>query len=261
MKLRFLGTGTSQGIPLIGCDCSVCRSDNPKNRRYRTHAHLEMGGLNIQIDAAPEFRLRALEHRIPKIDVVLLTHGHADHILGFDDMRRYCDLRKGEAIPVFTNDDGLERMRSIYPYAMRERPAVRGYPAFSVRPMPETLELEGGVGLVRSTSQDHGPFDTLGLVFEEFKSGSKIAYYTDCASVSEEAEELARGADLVVLDGLRMNEHPSHMSIDMAVDAARRIGAKRSFLIHMGHDVDHDRVNASLPEGVELSYDNLVVEV
>ena len=259
MKLFFLGTGTSQGVPVIGCSCRTCVSSDPRDTRFRTHVHVEMGDLNIQIDAAPEFRIQALKHSIPKVDLVVLTHGHSDHILGMDDMRRYCDLRKGEALPVYTNDEGESRMRSIFGYAIGERPKVPGYPAFLPQRMPEVLEVAGGV--IRSTVQSHGSFDTLGVVLEEVRSGRKLAYFTDCDSVSGEAVELAKGADVVVLDALRMKSHRSHMSIKEAVAAASRIGAKQTYLIHMTHEIEHAVVDASLPAGVNLAYDNLVVEV
>lgn len=245
---------------MVGCDCSVCASTDPRNRRYRSHVHVEMGPLNIQIDAAPEFRIQAIKHRIPKVDLVLLTHGHADHILGFDDLRRYCDQRNGEAIPVFSNEEGIERLKRIYPYAIRERSAIRGYPAFQVEAMPRVLDL-AGAGKVFSTVQSHGNFETLGLVLEEQSTGARIAYYTDCNSVSAEAAALAKGVDLAVLDGLRPKAHPSHMSIEQAVEAAGRIGAKRTYLIHMTHDIDHAIVDEELPEGVNLAYDDLVVEL
>ncbi|MFC0538777.1 MBL fold metallo-hydrolase [Pelagicoccus mobilis] len=219
-----------------------------------------MGDLNIQVDAAPEFRLSAIEMRIPKVDLVLLTHGHADHIQGFDDLRRYCEGRDGEAIPVYSNEDGLQRLKDIYPYAMRDKAVFKTYPAFRGLKMPEVLDL-GDAGKVYSTVQDHGNFETLGLVFEDGASGKRFAYYTDCNSVSEEAERLAKGADVVVLDGLRPMSHPSHMTIDEAVEAAGRIGGKQSYLIHMTHHIDHEKVDTSLPDGVSLSYDGLVLDV
>lgn len=245
---------------MIGCRCPVCCSGAAKNQRFRTHVHVEMGGLNIQVDAAQEFRLQAIRLGVPKVDLALLTHGHADHILGFDDLRRYCDQREGEAIPVYTNEEGKERLRAIFPYAMRDRSAVRGYPAFRPELMPKVLELEGA-GTVSATTQSHGGFETLGLVFEEAGSGAKFAYYTDCDSVSEEAVALARGADLAVLDGLRSKPHPSHMTIDEAVEAAGRIGAKRSYLIHMTHEFDHEDLDARLPEGISPAWDGLVIEL
>lgn len=259
MILSFMGTGTSQGVPMIGCDCSVCHSPDPRNVRYRTHAHLQLGTLNIQIDAAPEFRLRALEMGVPKIDLALLTHGHADHIQGFDDLRQFCDQRGGEAIPVYSNRDGLTRLREVYPYAMRDTAVYKGYPAFRALEMPKVLEL-GAQGRVHSTIQEHGSFESLGFVFEEAASGKRLAYFTDCSRVSAEAEDLARGAEVVVLDGLRPMSHPSHMTIGQAVEAAQRIGGGRTYLIHMTHHIDHGKMDTDLPEGIHLSYDTLVVE-
>lgn len=259
MKVYFLGTGTSTGVPLIGCDCSVCRSADRKNKRFRTHAHVEIGGLNIQIDAAPEFRIQALKHDIRRVDLMILTHGHADHILGMDDLRRYCAMRDGEALTVYTNEEGEARVRSLYPYAMLDRARVRGYPAFKVERMPSTLDLDSV--RIHSVDQSHGSFETLGLVFEEVESGKRFAYFTDCNSVSEEAVKIAQGVDLAALDGLRERPHVAHMSIDQAVEASRRIQAKRTYLVHMTHDVDHATTEARLPEGVRLAYDDLVVEV
>lgn len=260
MNIRFMGTGTSQGVPMIGCDCPVCTSTDLRNKRFRTHVHVEMGGMNIQVDAAPEFRLRAIDMKIPKVDMVLLTHGHADHIQGFDDLRRYCEGRDGEAIPVYSTEEGLGRLRDVYPYAMRDRSRVKTYPAFKGMAMPPVLDL-GVAGRVYSTLQDHGPVQTLGLVFEEGGTGKRFAYYTDCNSVSEEAARLAEGADVAVLDGLRPMPHPSHMTIGEATEAARRIGAKQSYLIHMTHHIDHEKTDTELPDGVSLSFDGLVVDL
>ena len=150
-------------------------------------------------------------------------------------------------------------MRGIFGYAIRDRPVVRGYPAFSLERMPEELDL--GEVYVCSTIQEHGKCETLGLVFEEKRSGLQIAYYTDCASVSEEAEVLAKGVDIAILDGLRYNSHPSHMTIDQAIEAAGRIGAKQTYLVHMTHDIDHASAEKALPDGVRFAYDNLVLEV
>jgi len=255
-----MGTGTSQGVPLIACDCPVCASLDPRDVRYRTHVHVEMGGLNLQVDAAPEFRLRALELGLRKIDAVFLTHGHADHILGFDDMRRFCDLRGAEALPVYGEEFGLERLRAIFPYAILDKPKVRGYPAFIPKLMPESLSL-GDAGMVRSALLPHGRFQTLGLVFEERATGSKLAYYTDCKGLGKDAVDLARGADLLVIDGLRERAHPSHMNFEEAVAAARQVGAARTLLIHMAHEWSHAKLEDWLPEGMAPAHDGLVLEL
>lgn len=259
MKLIFLGTGTSQGVPVIGCECRTCLSEDPRNTRFRTHVHVEMGSLNIQVDAAPEFRIQALRHSIPKVDLVVLTHGHSDHILGMDDMRRYCRFRDGAALPVFTNKEGEDRMRSVFGYAIGKRSKVPGYPAFLPRQMPKRLKLDDGE--IRSICQSHGNYDTLGILFEEKETGKRLAYFTDCDSVSAKAIKLAKGADVVVLDGLRNRPHKSHMSIEQAVEAAQQIGAGKSYLIHMTHEIEHEATETTLPEGVFLSYDNLIVEI
>ena len=137
MEIVFLGTGTSQGVPMIGCECEVCRSANPKNKRGRTSIHLKVGGYGVQVDAAPEFRLQCIENRIDRIDWVVLTHGHADHIAGMDDLRRFVDFRHGDGLPVYGSQPTLDRLRQMYPYAVRDRPEFPGYPAFvphAVRP-------------------------------------------------------------------------------------------------------------------------------
>lgn len=255
MDVFFLGTGTSQGVPMIACDCAVCTSRDPRNHRTRASVHVVMDGLHIQVDASPEFRLQCLRGGISWIDLFILTHGHADHITGMDDLRRFCDLLGGEALTVYTTDEGMGRILSMYPYAIMERPIVRGYAAFRLQQMPDRLELPQGT--IESTLLPHGGLNTLGLVFTERSTGRRFAYYTDCKRVPPEAVALARDADVVVLDGLRDEEHPSHMNLEEAVAAARRIGAPLTYLTHMTHFLDHEATCARLPEGITLAYDGL----
>lgn len=257
MEIFFLGTGTSQGVPMIGCDCAVCRSPNPKNKRGRTSIHVKAGGYGVQVDAAPEFRLQCIENGIDRIDWVVLTHGHADHIAGMDDMRRFVDFRHGEALPVYGSRPTLERMRQMFPYAVRDRPEFPGYPAFVPRAVspPQTLEFPWGT--LDTTNLPHGRFEVLGLVFTERESGKKLTYYTDCKTVEAPQRALAAGSDIVVLDGLRDRPHPTHMTIGEAVEVAVSIGAPQTYLIHMAHRVEHERVDRGLPPGVNLAYDGL----
>ena len=250
-----MGTGTSQGVPMIACDCAVCGSADPRNRRTRTSIHVTMGGLHIQVDAAPEFREQCIRQAIPEVDIFVLTHGHADHVLGMDDLRRFCDRRSGEGIPVYSTAEGLERVRSIYPYAIGSRPVFRGYPAFVLREMPPILDL--GVGTVTSVILPHGRVEVLGLIFEERQTGARLAYFTDCKEVGADARRLATGAGVVVLDGLRQEPHPTHMSIEEACAVAAAIGSPRTFLTHLTHTVDHERVEATLPDEVRLAFDGL----
>lgn len=255
MEVIFLGTGTSQGVPMIACDCAVCTSADPRDARFRASIHVVMDGLHIQVDAAPEFRLQCLREKINWIDLFILTHGHADHISGMDDLRRYCDLLGGTALPVYSTDEGMGRVLAMFPYAIAERPISKGYAAFKLIDMPRRIELPQGV--IESTLLPHGGVNTLGLTFTEKSSGKKFTYYTDCKRVPREAVEQARGSDIVVLDGLRPLEHPTHMTIAEAVAAATEIGAPRSFLTHITHLTGHAEWEATLPAGVKFAYDGL----
>src|SRR4051812_18294824 len=208
MEIILLGTGTSQGVPMIACGCAVCTSPDPRNKRTRASIHVVMDGLHIQVDAAPEFRLQCLRERVEQVDLFVLTHGHADHIAGMDDLRRFCDLLGGEAITVYSTEEGMGRMLAMYPYAMAERPISKGYAAFRLLEMPPVLDLPEGT--IESTLLPHGSVNSLGLVFTERSSGKKFVYYTDCKRVPPEAMDLARGAHAVVLDGLRPLPHATH---------------------------------------------------
>lgn len=259
MEVIFLGTGTSQGVPMIACKCAVCTSPDPRNQRTRASIHVVMDGLQVQVDAAPEFRLQCLRAGVERTDLFILTHGHADHVAGMDDLRRFCDILGSNALTIYSTDEGMSRVLAIYPYAIMERPVVKGYPAFKLAEMPSVLEFPQGT--IRSTLLPHGEVNTLGLIFNERSSGKRFVYYTDCKRVPREAVEFARGADVVVMDGLRSLSHPSHMSIDEAVAVAHEIAAPRTLLTHLTHLNDHSELAATLPAGVELAYDGLRVKL
>jgi phosphoribosyl 1,2-cyclic phosphate phosphodiesterase len=256
MEVIFLGTGTSQGVPMIACDCPVCTSADPRNHRTRSCIHVVMDGLHIQVDAAPEFRLQCLREKITRMDFFILTHGHSDHVTGMDDLRRYCDLLGGTALTVYSTEEGMTRVKAMFPYAIADRPVSKGYAAFKLVPMPAVLELPQGT--IRSTLLPHGGISTLGLVFEEKSSGKKFAYYNDCKCVPPGAVALAKGADVVVLDGLRVEPHPTHMNIEEACAAAAEIGGKASYLTHLTHRIEHEEWSQKLSaQGVQLAHDGL----
>ncbi len=258
MEVIFMGTGTSQGVPMIACDCAVCTSADPRNRRTRSSIHVVMDGLHVQVDASPEFRLQCLREQITQLDVFILTHGHNDHITGMDDLRRFCDLRGGTALPVHTTDEGMTRVLAMFPYAIAERPLATGYAAFKLVDMPPVLEFPQGT--IHSTLLPHGGINTLGLVFTEKSSGKKFVYYSDCKRIPREAVALARGADVVCLDGLRVEPHPTHMNIEEACAAAAEIGAPVSYLTHLTHRIEQEEWNRKLAvehPGVQLAHDGL----
>lgn len=258
MKLIFLGTGTSQGVPMIGGGQEGLNRENPKNWRTRSSVHIQMGELHIQVDASPEFRLQCLQNNIKWIDIFILTHGHADHIVGMDDLRRFCDVMPNAKLPVYASEEGCERIGAIFPYALLDKPTHSGYPCFDMKLMPKTLELKNG-GKIHSCYLPHGKFETLGLVFEF--EGKRIAYFNDAKALTNEAAALASGAEIVVLDGLRPHLHPTHMSIPEAIAAAKTLNAKKVFFTHMTWQVDYDEWSKKIPENAELAYDGLRVEL
>lgn len=258
MILTFLGTGTSQGVPMLCGGQPTLDLSNPKNWRTRSCAHLQAGDFHIQIDAGPEFRLQALKTGVDKIDIFLLTHGHADHILGMDDLRRFCDRRDDHRIPVYANEFGRKRVEAIFPYALFEQPTHRGYPCFDLRDMPPEMEFENGLK-ISSAELPHGSVKTLGFAFEF--EGRKIAYFNDCKALTPRAVEIASGADVLAIDGLRPDPHPTHMSIFEAMEAARLLRAKKTYFTHTTWQIDYDSWSKRLPPDSEIAYDGLTVKV
>lgn len=260
MELIFLGTGTSQGVPLIAHPNPGLDLADRRNHRTRSSIHVVLDGLHVQVDCGPEFRLQCLWNDIRHIDFVLLTHGHADHMMGFDDLRRFVEMRSGDALPVYTTDEGEHRLRTCFPYAMNDKAISGGYVALKPLPMPAEMVLPNGC-IIRSTLLPHGNIQTLGLVFEEKSSGKKLVYYNDCKTVPPDAIALAMDADVAVLDGLKPRPHPTHMSIDDACAAAHAMRAKRAFITHMTQEVDHATWLAKLPAPVEPAYDGQRITV
>jgi len=258
MEITLLGTGTSQGVPLIGHANDGLDLSEPKNWRNRSCAHVVSDGDHIQIDAGPEFRLACLKFGVPAVDYFFLTHGHSDHILGMDDLRCFCMMRDGKAIPVWTTAEGKKRIEEIFPYAICER-SPRGYVALLPKIARREMTLPNGTR-VQTTLLPHGKrFVSLGLVFTEKSTGARLAYFTDCSDVPESAIKLAQGADVLVIDALHHAPHPTHLCFEQAIYFAKKIRARRTIFTHMTFRVDYVRDSATLPQGIEVGYDGLKI--
>lgn len=257
LELTFMGTGTSHGVPVIGCACPVCHSTDPRDRRLRSAARIEFDGKAIQIDTPPDFRTQCLRGGYASAEAVIYTHSHMDHMIGFDDLRRFCELSERE-IPVYGAPAVLADLKRIFPYAFDEACRGRTY----VR--PAASEIRGPFDLlglrVVPVELPHGRTTTTGLIFSR-EGRRRLAYFTDCQSVPREAEEAARGCDVLVIDALRHSYHPTHMTVASAIEAARRIGARRTYFTHMCHELAHAETEAALPPEIRLSYDGLKISL
>ncbi|MBN1901151.1 MBL fold metallo-hydrolase [Candidatus Sumerlaeota bacterium] len=252
MKITILGSGTSTGIPMIGCHCEVCSSSNPKNKRLRTSAFLESGDARILIDCSTDLRQQALAYHIERIDAVFLTHSHADHVAGIDDLRIY-NFRQGGKIKFFGAPDILNDVRRRFDYCFDPPQTGGGVPQLELIPVQNSFEFMGIS--VTPLPVLHGTLPILGYRFNDF------SYITDASKIPEETMEKLRGARVLILNALRKKPHSTHFSIDEAVEAARRIQPEQTYLVHMAHQVEHEATNRALPPEIQLAYDGQVINL
>jgi phosphoribosyl 1,2-cyclic phosphate phosphodiesterase len=249
VKLTFMGTGTSHGIPMVACKCPVCTSTDPRDRRDRCCLMLEYGGKSLIVDTPPEFRLQCVANEVARVDALFFTHAHADHIFGLDDIRRYCAIQQ-QILPVYGSPKTVRSLRTVFPYAFdRSRPLVSEVPHL------ESVEVTGPFELFGKTvlplELDHGPVRVLGFRIDDF------AYCTDCNGIPPATMDRMRGLDVLVLDALRYSPHPTHFTVEQALEIAGRIDARRTYLTHIAHEIRHADLEAKLPPNTFLSYDRL----
>jgi phosphoribosyl 1,2-cyclic phosphate phosphodiesterase len=251
-RLVFLGTGTSVGVPVVGCGCDVCASDDPRDKRLRTSVALGLPGGTLLIDTTPDLRTQLLRAAIGRVDAVLYTHDHVDHVYGLDDVRPLCTWA-GRPMRVYCEERVERRIRRAFDYAFETTPVPGGgIPKLEfARISPAPFEILGA--RVVPLRLRHGVFDVLGFRFGD------LAYCTDTNEIPADTWPLLEGLDTLVLDCLRESRHPTHFSLAEAVEVARRVGARRTLLTHMGHELGHAAIAAALPPGVELAYDGLEV--
>ena len=255
MRLRFLGTGTSVGIPMIGCECTTCTSTDPKDRRLRTGLLVENQGQHLVVDLSADFRQQALTARLRKLDAILITHCHADHVFGLDDIRPF-NFKNGP-IPVYASSDTWRQLRRVFYYIFESKHIGGGLPQIITHELENIQEV---CGLnVRSIDVVHGPTTVTGFRFDNGKKS--FAFITDCNEIPENSLEKLRGLDLLIIDALRLKPHSTHLHLEKTLSYISELRPRRAMLIHMSHDIKHSVVSPLLPDNVELAFDNLEIEL
>jgi phosphoribosyl 1,2-cyclic phosphate phosphodiesterase len=257
LAITFLGTGTSQGVPFVGCDCAVCRSPDPRDQRLRSSILVEAGDTTFIVDTTPDLRTQALRHGLKRLDAAVFTHSHTDHVAGFDDLRRFCEL-SDRPMPVHASPHTMADLRRMFYYAFDGQHAFRNY----VRPQPHEITGPFQIGPVEIVPAEvpHGRMLVNGYIFSV--RGRKLAgYFSDCHHVPPEVVSQLHDIPLLIIDALRHEPHPSHLSLSQALAVAADARAQGTLLTHIGHDLGHEATTKLLPPGVRLAHDGLRVEI
>jgi len=253
VKILVLGSGTSTGVPAIGCHCDVCTSSDPRDQRLRPSVLLSYGGHNVLIDTTPDFRTQALRAGFQRLDAILFTHAHADHIMGLDDVRPF-NFRQRAAIPIYASQRTLAAIHRVFAYIF------------------DGEEKPSGIPQLESRTLNGAPFELFGLEFTPipvvhgkaavygFRFGN-AAYLTDHSDIPEASLAQLRGLDVLFLDALRYKPHPTHSTVDKSIATAGQVGARRVYFTHICHDLPHGRTEERLPPHIRLAYDGLEIEV
>lgn len=274
LELTFLGTGTSAGVPMIGCKCQVCLSNDPRDKRDRSslvvryprsrHANAADRGLpdafTVLIDASPDIRHQSIRHGVDWLDMLFFTHAHADHVLGLDDLRRFNSVVDGP-IEFFAEPEVIQSIRQMFSYIFKDQHHYDNAFVAKLIPLPIGPGQVTEVGDASWTPLRlmHGRLPILGYRIDW--AGRSIAYCTDCSTIPHETMPLMQDLDVLILDGLRQRHHPTHMTLDRACEFAEQIDAKQTYLTHIAHDHSHEELLERLPNGIEPAYDGLVISL
>jgi phosphoribosyl 1,2-cyclic phosphate phosphodiesterase len=250
MKVIILGSGTSQGIPVIGCKCETCLSKNPKDKRLRTSAYIEVDDLKILIDTSIDFRQQMLKYNVTDIDAVLFTHHHVDHILGLDDLRQI-NQRLNKFIDIYGNGTTMDEIKITFRYAFNKQ-LIR----FKAVPLINLHEIQNKKFKIKNIEITpievcHGKIKIFGYRIGNF------AYITDCSKVPDSEIPKLENLEVLIVNALRRAPHPTHFNIEQAVELSRRVKPRNTYFTHMTHDINHDKINETLPDNIELAYDGL----
>lgn len=253
MKVTFLGTGTSQGVPVIGCTCEVCRSLDFRDKRLRTSIHIEIGGLSIIFDSGPDFRQQILRENITCLDALVFTHEHKDHTAGMDDIRSFNFLQKKD-IPVYARKNVIEQLKREFAYIFSET-KYPGIPSVDIKEITNTPFVIGKTEII-PIEVTHFKLPVFGFRIKDF------TYITDAKTISDTEKEKIKGSKILVINALQKEEHPSHMTLNEAIALAKEMNADKTYFTHLSHKMGtHKKTEKLLPENIEIAYDGLKIEI
>ena len=256
LRVTFLGTGTSQGVPRLGCECAVCQSEDSRDKRTRCSVYIQTPEKDWVIDTGPDFRTQCLREKVKKVEAAVYTHGHTDHVMGFDDLRPFA--QRDALFPIYGSAQTLTMLANAFVFAFRPEVKFPGYL------YPEANEVTGpfwiGETELEPMRLPHGSVTSFGYLLR--RNGEPLfAYLTDCQSVPEEVVEAVSGVRHLVLDALREKPHPTHMNVEQALVVAEKVGAGATWLTHLCHDLSHAALEAKLPVGVRIAFDGLCLDI
>ena len=254
MKITMMGCGTSTGVPMIACNCSVCISTNIRNKRSRSSILISKDGKNVLIDTSTDLRYQALKNKVDHLNAVLFTHCHADHVHGIDEIRSFNFVQK-ELIPCFGNEETLDRIKEMFAYIFVANNMGGGIPKISLTKLPEYTPVEVSGIEFTPIPVLHGNMTIYGYRFDD------VAYVTDCSAIPAESMSKLTGLKVLILGALRHRPHNTHFNIDEALSVVEHLKPKNTFFTHLSHEVDYEKTSSELPEGVSLAHDGLIIDL